>query len=527
MDIRSFPSGSPDAAAGRGGAAPVPGRRLLAGPAWVCVIPALVTLVVVLHQIQRPSFWRDEGATLSAVHRSIPELLRMLGTVDVVHGAYYLLMWVVVRLAGSSELAVRFPSAVAMAVTAGIVTALGRRLVSVPGGLAAGLVFAALPSVTSYGHDAREYAIVAMLAAIASYLLVRAIAARTRPRRWLVAYGVALAGLGLGNLFALLLIPAHALTLALAVRCDPPGPSRRRLVHGWLAAVAAALVVVSPVAVIGWRQRAQIAWIKPLNVRLVTSLEQLLGPQTVVSVVLVIAAAAAAISVVRGRLRPGVNRPSRLTALCLPWLLLPPAALLAASLVHPVYSPRYIAFCTPAAALLVGAAVAALGVAAAHAAEGKVTRPGLAGWATGIVAVSLIVLAALPAQAGLRIYGSQDRNLRRLSAILSRSAHPGDAVYFLSRNSRSFYYAYPDGYRRLRDISLARNAVASGTLFGTNVGIPAIRWRLRTVTSVWVIEASRAPLTVPALAGQGFWSARRQHIHGIWLLRYVRLDPVA
>jgi mannosyltransferase len=527
MGVRSFPSGSPDAAAGRGGATPVPGRRLVAGPAWVCVIPALATLVVVLDQIQRPSFWRDEGATLSAVHRSMPELLRMLGTVDVVHSAYYLLMWVVVRVAGSSELAVRFPSAVAMAVTAGIVTALGRRLVSVPGGLAAGLVFAALPSVTSYGHDAREYAIVAMLAAIAGYLLVRATAAGTRRRRWLAAYGVALAGLGLGNLLALLLIPAHALTLALAVRCDPPGPSRRQLVHGWLVAVTAALVVVSPVAVIGWRQRAQIAWVKPLNVRLVTSLQQLLGPPAVVGVALVIAAAAAAISVMRGRPRPGVNRPSRLTALCLPWLLLPPAALLTASLVHPVFSPRYIAFCTPAAALLIGGAVAALGTAAARAAEGTVTRPGLAGWATGIAAVSLIVLAGLPALTGLRIYGSQGQDLRRLSAILSRTAHPGDAVYFLTRNSRAFLYAYPDGYRRLRDISLLRNAAASGTLFGTNARVPAIRRRLRTVSTLWVIEASRTLRTVPALAGQGFWSAHRQHIRGIWLLRYARLDPVA
>src|SRR5262249_33729454 len=190
------------------------------------------------------------------------------------------------------------------AVTAGVVTALGRRLVSVPAGFAAGLVFAALPNVTFYGQDAREYAMVAMLATIASYLLVRAMPALPRRRRWLAAYGVTLAGLGLGNLLALLLIPAHALTLAFAVRGDPPGPSRRRLVHGWLAAAAAALVVVSPVALIGWRQRAQIAWIKPLNVRLVTGLEQLLSPPAMVSVVLVIVAAAAAVTIMRGRPRP-------------------------------------------------------------------------------------------------------------------------------------------------------------------------------------------------------------------------------
>jgi mannosyltransferase len=493
----------------------------------VYTIPALATLLVVLDQIQRPSFWRDEGATLSAVHRSLPELLRMLGRVDVVHGAYYLLMWAVVRVAGSSELAVRFPSALAMAVTAGMVTALGRRLVSLPAGLAAGLIFAALPSVTSFGQNAREYAMVAMLATIASYLLVRAMAAGPRCRRWLMAYGVALAALGLGNLFALLLIPAHALTLAIAARRDLPVPSWRRLIRGWLAAAAAASVLVSPVAVIGWEQRAQINWIKPPNMRMVASLEQVLGSPPVVSAVLVIVAAAAAVSVIGGRARLSADWPPRLTALCLPWLLLPPVVLLTASLLHPFYTVRYVVFCTPAAALLAGAGVAALGAAAARAARGKLTWPGLAGWSTGVVVLALIGQVALPEHAALRQAGSHGPNLRRLSVVLSRHTHPGDAVYFFTRNSRAFFYAYPAGYRRLRDISPARTAVASGTLFGTDAGVPLIRRRLQTVTSLWVIEASQEVLAVPALAGQGFQLAHRQNFRGVWLVRYVRVDAVA
>src|SRR5262249_58948059 len=214
--------------------------------------------------------------------------------------------------------------------------------------------------------------------------------------------------------------------LAFAAGGAPPGRSGRRLVDGWLAA-AAALVVVSRVALIGWRQRAQIAWIKPLNVRLVTGLEQLLGPPAMVSVVLVIVAAAAAVTIMRGRPRPGVDRPTRLPALCLPWLLLPPAVLLTASLIHPVYSLRYIVFCTPAAALLIGTAVAALGTAAARAAEGKGTRPGPAGWAAGTAALALIVLAALPQQAGPPTHGSHGQDLRRPSAAPSRTARPGHA----------------------------------------------------------------------------------------------------
>ena len=90
----------------------------------MAVIPALTALAVTLYQIQRPSLWRDEGATLAAVHRSLPQLLRMLGHTDVVNGAYYVLMWFVTRAAGTGALALRFPSAVGMAVAAGVTAAL-------------------------------------------------------------------------------------------------------------------------------------------------------------------------------------------------------------------------------------------------------------------------------------------------------------------------------------------------------------------------------------------------------------------
>jgi len=61
----------------------------------------------------------------------------MLGHVDVVHGAYYALIWVLVRIGGSGEFALRLPSAIAMAIAAALVTLLGRRLVSSRAGLAA------------------------------------------------------------------------------------------------------------------------------------------------------------------------------------------------------------------------------------------------------------------------------------------------------------------------------------------------------------------------------------------------------
>ena len=116
------------------------------------------------------------------------------------HGAYYVVMWPIVRLFGPGELATRLPSALAMAVAAAAIFGLGRRLVSARAGLAAGLLFAILPEVNLYGQTSRPYAMATGLAATASYLLVRAIhdaaiGDRHRMQGWLLMYGGCLAAL--------------------------------------------------------------------------------------------------------------------------------------------------------------------------------------------------------------------------------------------------------------------------------------------------------------------------------------------
>src|ERR1700761_982797 len=114
-------------------------------PDWTLVTPPAVTLAVMLWGIAAPSYWRDESATLSATDRSIPQLLRMLGRVDAVHGLYYLLLWPVVHFAGTGEFETRLPSAIAMTAAALGIAVIARRLRSRRAGLYAGLVFAAMP----------------------------------------------------------------------------------------------------------------------------------------------------------------------------------------------------------------------------------------------------------------------------------------------------------------------------------------------------------------------------------------------
>ena len=513
-------SGGPAVVDGCGGTGSTGAARLAqpSGPAglngrWPPLLPAAVTLAAGLQGISGPSFSKDETATLAAVHRSFPQLIRMLGNVDVVHGAYYVLIWLVVRvLGGSSELIVRLPSVLAMAGAAYVITLLGRRLVSGWAGLAAGLTFAILPSVSSYAQDAREGALLAALAATASYCLVRALDAGQAGRRrrgWLAGYGITLALLGCGNLFALLLVAGHAVTLW-RWRGAARGGVDRGLVRGWLAAVLAALIAVSPVAVVGYSQLHQIHWIQPPDLKDVLSLQRLLGRTSLVLATVAVVVAAVGYRVARGRPLGGCW-PGRLVALCLPWLILPPVILLAASLAHPVYTFRYVVFCIPAAALLIGPALVALGRYA------------------GPAALVVLLVIGLPTQAFQRSPVGHGINIRRVDRIVARDREPGDALLNVSSRrgpgkgtgEHTLEAAYPYGLTRLRDISTGQSPQQSGTLGGSYASTQVIRERAATVHRIWVVEWT-SPRPVVLLDGLGFRLVRRWHIQGLWLRLYVR-----
>jgi ABC-2 type transport system permease protein len=209
-------------------------------------LPSFVMFIVGLWRISGPSFWRDEAATMSAIRRPLPVLWQMLGKTDVVHGAYYLLMWPLVRVLGTSELGARLPSVVAVAAAAGGVAAIGRRLASERAGLAAGLAFALFPVASRYGQEARSYALVMALAVLASYLLVRATDMDTGSRSWWLAYSATLAAMGWMNLMSLLIVPAHAV---------PFGQTGADIIVGG----AATIIMVACGLAVGWRAHDGVA----------------------------------------------------------------------------------------------------------------------------------------------------------------------------------------------------------------------------------------------------------------------------
>jgi len=486
------------------------------GPIWALLLPPLVGLALSLWAITTPSYWRDEAATIAAVRRPFPDLIHMLGNVDAVHSAYYIMMWPLVHLFGSGALVMRLPSAIAAALTAAAVAAIGRRMISPWVGLAAGLLFAVLPVATRYGQEARPYAIVVGLAALASYLLIRVLMADPASRRnWLIGYAASLAVLGIANIFGLLLIPAHAITVAFDIRRRGLTQDSRKLTVGWLVACVVAVGIASPLLVLGWEQRGQVAWIanNTSSSGLIT-LVTLTGSSLITLAIIGIVAIALILTseAAGGTARRAAWR-WQLAELSLPWMVVPPALLLGGSVISPIYTSRYVLMCIPALALLGGMAIVALG---------RVAGP---------VALVLVVLAGLSTQITQRQpYGHYD-NVRALDQIVAANAKPGDVVLYTNPNAESFGAAYPTGLGKLPNIATKQAAIPSGTLAGTSVSVATLKKRLAHASRVWVVEINHCvsePQLLnlsgvqhgPALTGVPLQFVKVWHERGDWIFLY-------
>jgi len=403
-----------------------------------------------------------------------------------------------------------------MTATALGVTVLGRRLRSRRAGLYAGLTFATLPMVSAIGQYGRPYAMVTGAAVLASYLLIRAL---TRPRLW-PWYAAALTALGLLNIFGLLLLPAHAVVVLRAVGQGGGGAgsadarsmmgAQWRAARQWLACVVAACAVVAPIAVLGWFQRAQVDELPSRP-----PVESLLGfaEGTVVSAVAIVMLGLMGVARSdwpdRSHAGKGRARGQRdlLPWLSVPWLVLPPLILILVSdLAHPFYVFRYVAFCLPAAALLAGAGLAALG------------RP----WRIGMLAA--IVSLGLAAQVGVRQPGPY-APVKTASVFLATHERPGDAVIYPQGWVPIMNITAPRGYAPLHDLSLAKTPIQAENLGGSTVSPPVLKAREQGVRRIWAIEFAPNLEPVGKYLIPGFHCGRPWRSGRLYLWLCVRQHP--
>ncbi|MDQ0776849.1 mannosyltransferase [Streptomyces aurantiacus] len=454
------------------------------------LVPMIVMSGIGLWGIDRGGMWRDEAVTVQVARRSLPQIWHLLHSVDVVHGLYYLLMHPVLAV-HSGEVALRLPSLCAAAVTAGLVGALGARLARPRVGLWAGLLYAVTPMAGHFAQEGRSYALVAAGAAGATLLLVRATDAseaddrprargpgrRAPARHWhrhWYAYGGVVAGTVLLHELAVLLLLAHAVTLALA-------RMPRRVWWNWARAAGAVLLVLLPLALVSSGQSDQVAWLGPPGSGTVEDLlRSFAGPTRLVlgPYLLLIALALRSPLARRGELS--------LPAVALPLLLVPPATLLVVSRHWPLFHDRYVLYALAGAPLLAAAGADRL----AGAARARLRFPAAArGVATllGVLAIALAFVSQLPVLREDRNPARRPDDLAALSAVAARRMSPGDSVLFLPAVVRRTAVAYPKGFQGTRDIALREPGPVSGTLYGREVGPGELRRRLDGLDRLWVV----------------------------------------
>jgi mannosyltransferase len=308
------------------------------------------------------------------------------------------------------------------------------------------------------------------------------------------------------------------------------------------------VAVLSPLLAVAGNQQQQIAWLARPNLK---AIERLLST-TAGSRDLVLPFALLALA---GLVAAGLAdkwRPMNPAAVGLPWLVVPPFLLIAASFVKPIYYVRYVEFCLPGLAIVAAAGLTGLIRLAARTPLARLRPAGLnwAGlnWAglngaglnraglngvgpwlpAALVVAVLAVLLAGPQQA-IRQNAARPDNLRRASAIMAAQEQPGDMVFYIPFTMRVLGTGYPAPFGKLRDIALGKSAIASATLTGTEITSPAeLESRFTGVRRVWVVTgASNYKFPKPATKMDkeklALLAAAGLHVIGRWQAGEVML----
>jgi mannosyltransferase len=546
------PASGPEASSpsGRPGAGGALLRRGL--PAWLIAgLSAVAELVVGGYKIGTPSLWRDEAATISGSQRPVGAIFSLIRNQDAVHGLYYLLMHAVIAVGGTSATALRVPSLIAMCLTAALTALLGRRLAGAAGlprpdlaGLLAGLLLVAVPLTTRYAAEARPYALTSLFAVLATYLLLRAVASGRWP--WWAGYCAAVLLAGLFTLFAVLLVVAHAVSMFLArptrsgdgpdtpavsvpdgkapdagapdaeaadAAASDPRPVSAGTWRSWLLACVVAAIVISPIAYFSAAQSSQLNWVTRPDASTVASLVRDFSGTTLL---VPLVALVALIGCLAGR---GVRRGEGLTlaVVSLPWLILPPVILIAASFAHPVYVERYVIFCLPALSLLTAAGLVWIAHLTRKALAGRgITKgaPLLSVLPSAVLAIG-IAAALIGPQGSIRQATSRPDDLRAVAAVVAANERPGDAIVYIPWDAELVGVAYPAPFRQLNDIEMGTAPIPSATLRGVPASPGVVAARIGRVSRVWTVAWAEP------LPGEGPTSADQAMTRALGALRLV------
>ncbi|HEV8632732.1 MAG TPA: glycosyltransferase family 39 protein [Chloroflexota bacterium] len=367
--------------------------------------------------LARGDLWGDEAASVTMSLRPLGTLLGTLAAAEPHPPLYPLLLKAWMRLAGTDELVVRFPSIAAGTLTVPVLGALGR-LVGPAVGRVAALLGALSPFLLWYATESRMYPLAALLVAASWYALLRLLA---RPGwRRALPYGAAMALALLSHYFVLFVGLAQAIVALSAVVRD------RRPLGPLAAGAALALAPMALWALYANRIVGSYYGAAPGSMDLLGVLGRFavrvgpgwsLPPEQAGLLTLALSPLAFLGA------RHAIRRPT--TAAWLLWLVVPLGAAMAVSVVRPMFQERYLVVLAPAVLLLLALGIGSMPF-----------RPARLGLVAAVAAAMVVPLWNMAAGRYARSgYGSH-------AAELNALGRPGEAVVLTGTSQAALYEYY-------------------------------------------------------------------------------------
>jgi len=385
-----------------------------------------------LFAIARQDIWGDEAFSIWLSSQPLPEVVA--GGADTHPPLYPFLLFVWLRLAGSSPLAVRFLSAFIGTLTVPVVWVLGRRVFGRTTSLLAALLAAVSPVLVYYSQEARMYGLVTLLAAASIYWAVRVFQKPRGVGPWL-AYFLTTLGAAYTHYYAFFVILAQNLVIVLTLL-------RRRKKSAlirWLAVQAALALAYVPWILVqsgflsGKASTRFDEWNLPTALRIAgeplgsfgAGLTLPPAPSWIVTGLFLIAIAAGLVALLRRRRGPE-------SWLIVAYLFLPLGLAWLVNPIMPFFYARYLLLIAPAFYLLAAWGLVSLG---------RLWRP-------------LTIIGAVPLLAGslvgLGSYYTDEAHVRgrygQMMAPVGAHAQPGDAILLANQLQQPiFEYYQPEG----------------------------------------------------------------------------------
>lgn len=400
----------------------------------------LLAFALGVFKLEAQSLWWDEGYSIDLSAKGLIGIT--VGTSTDIHPPlYYYILWAWMLLTGQTEFAVRFLSLGFGVAIVALVASVGRRLFDWRVGLLAMLFAAANPFRVVYSQEARMYTMEGFLGLLATYLLLRLLAADI-PRRRLVwaAYALTIALALYADYFSVYITAFHGtyvLTLMVVgtVRRSATTSANASFLLRWLASQVVAAALYAPWLGIGMLQVATYGYGIITAPPFAAQLTQLWNAFVLGSMVeprdawgyLVFVAVLSAVGAVVGLSAKG-GWPLSSVVLAIFYLVVPFAAFLATMLLRPFFNPRYLFVVMPAVPLLAAMACATLWR-----------------WSWGrIVGAVLVVVVLAGFAVGLRNYffdptWAKD-DARAVIAYIESQAQADDLVVWETPHPFSYYY---------------------------------------------------------------------------------------